>query len=93
MLVSCLLLFVMFAYFSSFLFLLEKIQKRWAKHVSGELIKVDLERTTTELGGMVTSLGISLAGHKDRSQMATYICGLNPNGKRHPIPLDPLSIT
>lgn len=58
----------------------KKIQKRWAKHVSGELIKVDLERTTTELGGMVTSLGISLAGHKDRSQMATYICGLNPNG-------------
>ena len=25
-------------------------------------------------------LGISLAGHKDRSQMAIYICGLNPLG-------------
>ena len=25
-------------------------------------------------------LGISLAGHKDRSQMAIYVCGLNPLG-------------
>ena len=43
---------------------------------------MDLDRPSTELGGIITSLGISLAGHKDRSQMATYICGLNPNGKR-----------
>merc|ERR1712223_1439966 len=27
-----------------------------------------------------SGLGISLAGHKDRSQMAVYICGLNPQG-------------
>jgi len=57
-----------------------KIQKRWGRVVTGELIKVDLDRPVTELGGMVTSLGISLAGHKDRSMMAAYICGINPNG-------------
>ena len=26
------------------------------------------------------SLGLSLAGHKDRAIMAVFICGLNPNG-------------
>lgn len=25
-------------------------------------------------------LGLSLAGHKDRSRMAVFVCGLNPNG-------------
>lgn len=34
---------------------------------------VQLER---ESGG----LGLSLAGHRDRSCMAVFVCGLNPNG-------------
>lgn len=28
-------------------------------------------------------LGMSLAGHKDRSRMAVFVCGLNPAGSAH----------
>lgn len=27
-----------------------------------------------------SGLGLSLAGHKDRTKMAVMVCGLNPNG-------------
>ena len=55
----------------------EKIQKRWGD-LSGEVVRVDLDRSVST----ISSLGLSLAGHKDRQVMAVFICGLNPNGKR-----------
>ena len=62
-------------------FFIEKIAKRWGNTLEGQILKVDLDRPMLELGGMVVSLGLSLAGHKDRSIMSSYICGLNPTGK------------
>lgn len=62
---------------------IEKIQKRWGD-LNGELVRVDLDRSAPNgsagSGLSSTSLGLSLAGHKDRSVMAVFICGLNPNG-------------
>merc|ERR1712071_87098 len=58
----------------------KKIAKRWGNTLEGQILKVDLDRPMLELGGMVVSLGLSLAGHKDRSIMSSYICGLNPTG-------------
>ncbi|KAI9558121.1 hypothetical protein GHT06_014874 [Daphnia sinensis] len=58
----------------------KKIRKRWGD-LKGEIVRVDLDRSAP--GGSTlstTSLGLSLAGHKDRSVMAVFICGLNPNG-------------
>ena len=44
-------------------------------------MRVDLDRSTPGGGGLSSvSLGLSLAGHKDRNIMAVFICGLNPNG-------------
>lgn len=34
---------------------------------------VELERGSN-------GLGLSLAGHKDRTKMAVFVCGINPNG-------------
>jgi C-terminal processing protease CtpA/Prc len=53
----------------------EKITRKYARKVKKgcQAIYVNLNRGTS-------GLGISLAGHKDRSQMAVYICGLNPQG-------------
>lgn len=60
--------------------LLEKVEKRWAEVVrsteGGRVIIADLERVDR-------GLGISLAGHRDRMKMATYICGINPAGAAH----------
>ena len=55
---------------------LKKIQKKYARRVvkqGGQVICVCINKGSH-------GLGISLAGHKDRSQMAVYICGLNPQG-------------
>lgn len=63
-----------------FFFLQEKIQKRWGD-LNGDLVRVDLDRSSPGGGSLSsTSLGLSLAGHKDRTIMAVFICGLNPNG-------------
>ena len=43
------------------------------KKLDGDLIKVSLEQNNY-------GLGISLAGHKDRETMRTFICGLHPRG-------------
>ena len=56
-----------------------KIQKRWG-NLQGEVVRVDLDRSTAT----ISTLGLSLAGHKDRQIMAVFICGLNPNGQQHP---------
>lgn len=65
---------------------LKKIQKRWNDlartfgavdgTASAKLVVADLERTPQ-------GLGISLAGHRDRMKMATYVCGINPAGIAH----------
>ena len=58
----------------------EKIQRRWGD-LKGELVRVDLDRSGPSGGSLSsTSLGLSLAGHRDRQVMAVFICGLNPNG-------------
>ena len=44
-----------------------------AAKAQGEVLLITLNKGSN-------GLGISLAGHKDRSQMAIYICGLNPQG-------------
>lgn len=63
-----------------FIYSTEKIQKRWGE-LNGEIVRVDLDRSSAAGGGLTsTSLGLSLAGHRDRTVMAVFICGLNPNG-------------
>lgn len=54
---------------------LKKIQNKYAKRIKdlNQVICVCINKGSN-------GLGISLAGHKDRSQMAVYICGLNPQG-------------
>lgn len=50
----------------------DKVKKKYGS-LGPDLIMVTLERTHT-------GLGISLAGHKDRTKMAVFVCGLNPSG-------------
>ncbi|XP_046458559.1 multiple PDZ domain protein-like isoform X8 [Daphnia pulex] len=58
----------------------KKIHKKWGD-LKGEIVRVDLDRTSPGGGALSTvSLGLSLAGHKDRTVMAVFICGLNPSG-------------
>ena len=49
----------------------DKIQRKYVKKIKQgcRVIYVSINKGTS-------GLGISLAGHKDRSQMAVYICGL-----------------
>ena len=51
----------------------QKKYKRMAAKNGGQIHLVTLNKGSN-------GLGISLAGHKDRAQMAIYICGLNPQG-------------
>ncbi len=59
-----------------------KIQRKYAKFSHqpdgsrGTLIYACINKGTA-------GLGISLSGHKDRSKMSVYICGLNPLGNAH----------
>ncbi|XP_068624121.1 multiple PDZ domain protein-like [Battus philenor] len=50
-----------------------KIKKKYAS-LGDSVVVVKLERTQK------AGLGLSLAGHRDRSRMAVFICGLNPAG-------------
>ncbi|KAI5693397.1 hypothetical protein M8J75_015359 [Diaphorina citri] len=51
---------------------LDKVKKKYGS-LGPDLVVVTLERSHT-------GLGISLAGHKDRTKMAVFVCGLNPSG-------------
>ncbi|XP_059351860.1 multiple PDZ domain protein-like isoform X2 [Daphnia carinata] len=58
----------------------KKIHKRWGD-LKGDIVRVDLDRAGPGGSSLsTTSLGLSLAGHKDRAVMAVFICGLNPSG-------------
>jgi len=50
----------------------DKVKKKYGA-LQGSLVVALLERGQH-------GLGISLAGHKDRTRMAVFVCGLNPNG-------------
>ncbi|XP_025830217.1 inaD-like protein [Agrilus planipennis] len=50
----------------------KKVLKKYA-NLGNKVLIVQLERTQQ-------GLGISLAGHKNRSCMAVFVCGLNPSG-------------
>ena len=54
---------------------IQKIKRKYAKRVKegADVFSVCINKGSN-------GLGISLAGHKDRSRMAVYICGLTPNG-------------
>ncbi|XP_013138432.1 PREDICTED: inactivation-no-after-potential D protein isoform X1 [Papilio polytes] len=52
---------------------LDKIRKKYAS-LGDSIIVVKLERSPK------AGLGLSLAGHRDRSRMAVFICGLHPAG-------------
>lgn len=53
-------------------FFTDKVKKKYA-NLKKPVMLVTLEKDRT-------GLGISLAGHKDRSKMAVFICGINPSG-------------
>lgn len=50
----------------------DKVKKKYGA-LGHSVLTVQLERGRQ-------GLGLSLAGHKDRSRMAVFVCGLNPNG-------------
>ena len=45
-------------------------------HLGDGVLLVQLEKGSD-------GLGLSLAGHKDRTKMAVFVCGINPNGAAH----------
>ncbi|XKL59692.1 hypothetical protein PGB90_000708 [Kerria lacca] len=51
---------------------MDKVKKKYG-HLGNEILIVELEKSSN-------GLGISLAGHKDRTKMASFVCGINPNG-------------
>jgi len=53
----------------------EMEEDNWG-NLQGEIISVTLEQNNY-------GLGLSLAGHKDRETMRTYICGIHPRGMAH----------
>jgi hypothetical protein len=50
----------------------DKVKKKYGA-LKGSLLVAALERGPN-------GLGVSLAGHKDRTRMAVFVCGLNPSG-------------
>ncbi|CAB3226364.1 unnamed protein product [Arctia plantaginis] len=52
---------------------IDKIRKKYAG-LGDSVLSIRLERTPT------AGLGLSLAGHRDRSKMAVFVCGLHPAG-------------
>lgn len=52
------------------MFLLEKVRSKYSD-LKGELIVVDMEKGSN-------GLGLSLAGHRDRSKLSVFIVGLQP---------------
>lgn len=53
----------------------EMEEENW-ENLQGEVISLTLEQNNY-------GLGLSLAGHKDRETMRTYICGIHPRGMAH----------
>lgn len=51
----------------------DKIKKKYAS-LGDSVVVVKLERSPK------AGLGLSLAGHRDRSKMAVFVCGMNPAG-------------
>lgn len=51
---------------------LDKIKKRYG--ALGQVIACSIDRGTN------SNLGISLAGHRDRTKMACFVAGINPRG-------------
>uniref|UniRef100_A0A8D8SWY8 Patj homolog n=1 Tax=Cacopsylla melanoneura TaxID=428564 RepID=A0A8D8SWY8_9HEMI len=51
---------------------MNKVKKKYGS-LGPDIVVVTVERSHT-------GLGISLAGHKDRTKMAVFVCGLNPSG-------------
>lgn len=51
----------------------DKIRKKYAS-LGDTVVSVRLERSPA------AGLGLSLAGHRDRSRMAVFVCGLHPAG-------------
>ena len=51
----------------------EEDEEESFRHLEGDLITVSLEQNNY-------GLGISLAGHKDRETMRSFICGMHPRG-------------
>ncbi|CAL4059079.1 unnamed protein product, partial [Meganyctiphanes norvegica] len=53
----------------------KKIMKKYGE-LKGEVVMVEITKGQS-------GLGISLAGHTDRTKMSAFICGMNPNGIAH----------
>ena len=64
--------YLTFASNFSYLLFAEKIHSKY-RQAKGEVFLVDLLKSND-------GLGISLSGHRDRTQMSVFVCGLNPSG-------------
>lgn len=53
----------------------DKVKKKYGNLGPGVLM-IQLEKGPQ-------GLGLSLAGHKDRTRMAVFVCGINPRGSAH----------
>lgn len=53
----------------------DKVKKKYG-HLGSGIMIVELARGNN-------GLGISLAGHKDRTKMACFVCGVNPSGSAY----------
>lgn len=62
------------------LLFLEKIKKRYS--ALGQVIHHSVDRSSG------CALGISLAGHRDRTKMACFIAGINPKGSAAAAPFE-----
>lgn len=70
---KCQKYFITFSiFFCSFINPLDKIKKRYG--TLGQVLCYSINRGTN------TSIGISLAGHRDRNKMACFVAGINPKG-------------
>lgn len=69
----CAALWKKFLYFFLLYFSADKVKKKYS-NLGHTVVAVRLER------GPRGGLGISLAGHRDRSRMAVFVCGLRPGG-------------
>lgn len=63
---------IFYFFFCSFINPLDKIKKRYG--TLGQVLCYSINRGTN------SSIGISLAGHRDRTKMACFVAGINPKG-------------
>ena len=61
-------------YQQNYIYFLEKIKKRYAQ-LGGTLIRAHVQRDGNN------SMGLALAGHRDRNQMGSFVAGVNPKGR------------